>query len=425
MTRLAIALDRSELPNGFDESFLWDGTATDSFKSQYGPDLAKLGPVPALNSDFVRLALTVFATDHSVLRRGGGSNWNARDLFISVPVSNPSLWAGVHGELVEAINFLTGDKWTLEFTQATPVQQNASLVADSSARVVLLSGGADSGTGAAYSAAQLGVTQTHTLVSHASSGAASGPQTLLHNELERMFPGRQSAHHRVFLSRGKKRLDGTNYKVEPSSRSRSFLFLSLGLAVAAQSGSPLWIPENGFASLNPPMGPERLGSLSTRTTQPWFLWRVSEILSSIGAHGHIENPFQLKTKGEMFADLASALGRDEASAYLSKTNSCSHTDQNFQRVPSGTHCGVCFGCIVRRASFKAAGLADQTRYLGDEAEFATYAAKHSVVEAARDFATNALSNATIMTMPLPPTMTTAEAKSLCLRGQAEIRSYLS
>jgi hypothetical protein len=127
----------------------------------------------------------------------------------------------------------------------------------------------------------------------------------------------------------------------------------------------------------------------------------------------------------MFEIIAEIVGSAKASEYLSSTNSCSHTDQNFHGVASGTHCGVCFGCIVRRASFKAADILDTTRYLSNEARFDPYTSKHSVVEAAKDFANSAISNATIMIMPLPPTLTVNQAKDLCERGQAEIRSYFA
>jgi hypothetical protein len=425
MTHLALAVERQHIPEGMDEVFLWDGSATDSFKTALGPTLDSLGPVSPMNADFVRIALAAYSADHTVLRESRGSKWNVRDFTLTVPVSNPDAWAGAGNRLSEAIGFLTGDRWTFEFHQLPDLLENESLVADTSLRTVLVSGGADSACGAIFSASTLSGEQTHSLVSHASSPSIRKPQKQVGEQLESLFPGRQAAHHRIFLGRGHKRLDGTDYPVEPSSRSRSLLFLALGLSVASQSKSPLWIPENGFASLNPPLGPERLGALSTRTTQPWFLWRISEILKAVGAHGIIENPFQLMTKGEMFEIIAEIVGSAKASEYLSSTNSCSHTDQNFHGVASGTHCGVCFGCIVRRASFKAADILDTTRYLSNEARFDPYTSKHSVVEAAKDFANSAISNATIMIMPLPPTLTVNQAKDLCERGQAEIRSYFA
>lgn len=423
MTKLALALDSSGLPTGEDVVFLWDGGATDSFKSQLKPSLESLGPVPVLNADFLRIALAVFVSDRSVRRNSKGQGWS-RELDVSIPVSDPKLWAANTKDLVEIMNYLTGDHWIFRFTKMPAIAVPTSLIADKSERVVLVSGGADSGSGAIYSAHSLAKDGTHTLVSHASSAATRTPQVYLHSELEKLFPGKQAAHHQVFIGR-KKSFNGTNYINEPSSRSRSLLFLALGLSVAAQSGAPLWIPENGFASLNPPLGPERIGSLSTRTTQPWFLWRVSELLQAIGAHGTIVNPFQLMTKGEMFKQVISILGAEQASSYLSSTNSCAHTDQHYQGgVPSGTHCGVCFGCILRRSSFKAAGVKDQTRYLSDEPEFEQYVSKHTIINAAKDFVASEISDATIMAMPLPPTMTAREAKNLCQRGQSEIKDFL-
>jgi hypothetical protein len=127
----------------------------------------------------------------------------------------------------------------------------------------------------------------------------------------------------------------------------------------------------------------------------------------------------------MFTRASGVLGKDGASAFLSTTNSCSHTDQNYQGVPSGTHCGVCFGCIVRRASFKASGLHDQTRYLSAESRYATYTASHSIVEAVRDFVTRGIDDATVLAMPLPPGLLAGGAKELCVRGLNEMESYLA
>lgn len=184
MTRLALVVDKRRIPVDVDEVFLWDGSAEDSFKSLLGPSLELLGPVPNLNGDFVRLALAVYAADHTVLRQGQGSNWNARDLVVTIPVSDPSVWNSAASGLVEALDFLTGDHWKFEFSALTGIADNALLVRDTSARVVLVSGGADSGTGALYSASTLGEKQTHSLVSHASSGAARTPQKVVHEQLE-------------------------------------------------------------------------------------------------------------------------------------------------------------------------------------------------------------------------------------------------
>jgi hypothetical protein len=60
---------------------------------------------------------------------------------------------------------------------------------------------------------------------------------------------------------------------EITLRSRSLLYLALGLTAAAAFGPapPLIVPENGWISLNPPLTLSRLGPYSTRTTHPFPL----------------------------------------------------------------------------------------------------------------------------------------------------------
>ena len=229
------------------------------------------------------------------------------------------------------------------------------------------------------------------------------------------------------LNRISTRLNGTAFPTESSSRSRSLLFLALGLAAAEESGSPLYIPENGFASLNPPLGPERRGALSTHTTHPRFLAELQDVLTKIGAHGLIENPFQSLTKGEMFAHLASLVRADEASAYLSASNSCAHTDARFQGAAPGASCGVCFGCIVRRASFHAGGVTDATEYLATDPanRYADFVQQKSIVEAMRDFVADDPKPYVVMKMSLPANYPPDQALDLCRRGVAELRSFLA
>lgn len=428
MTRIALSLDRAEAGGleGYDEVFLWDGSATDSFKSKLHPSLVSLGSVSGVNADFVRIALAVYAADHSVLRESKGSEWNQRSFELTVPVGEPKRWADNADSLTGLLGFLTGDVWSMTFVQSSLPDAPTVMVEDASLRTVLFSGGADSATGALVSAHALGPGETHNLLSHSSSGATGSSQRLVTAALNGHFGSKNSAHHRIFLSRAEKRLDGTEFSQEPSSRSRSLLFLALGLAVAGQSGGPLWIPENGFASLNPPLGPERVGALSTRTTQPWFLWRVSSLLTDMEGHGWIVNPFEHATKGEMFRRVESILGADGASLYLSTTNSCSHTDQRYLGVPSGTHCGVCFGCIVRRASFQASGVVDKTWYLSSESsqKVMDYVEKKSVMTAMRDFVELGIEEAVIMAMPLPPGYLTRTALELSQRGMSELEDFL-
>ena len=92
---------------------------------------------------------------------------------------------------------------------------------------------------------------------------------------------------------------------ELSMRSRSLLYLALGLAAAAGFGgaTPLIIPENGWISLNPPLTANRLGSCSTRTTHPYFLEQLTGLWRAAGVENPLVNPYQDCTKGELVKQL--------------------------------------------------------------------------------------------------------------------------
>jgi hypothetical protein len=129
----------------------------------------------------------------------------------------------------------------------------------------------------------------------------------------------------------------------------------------------IYIPENGFISINLPLVPTRQGSLSTRTTHPYFLSELNSVFSRIHMNQKICNPFLYWTKGEMLKHFSNhAILR----SYAHITVSCGKRGRRMKWVngkptgwhPESTHCGKCVPCIIRRASFHAAGLADNTVY---------------------------------------------------------------
>ena len=113
--------------------------------------------------------------------------------------------------------------------------------------------------------------------------------------------------------------------------------------------------ENGFISINPPLTGTRLGSLSTRTTHPVFLGLVQRLLDAAGLRVRVENPYQLKTKGEMLRECEN---KTLLRAHASETTSCGRFKQF-----GYTHCGRCVPCLVRRAAFRASGMTDKTKYV--------------------------------------------------------------
>lgn len=433
MSRCLLAIseqyaDTALTAGSFDEVFLWSRSAKSTFTGSLSPYLEHLGPINTRNVDLVRIALGILAADRSVLREGGGSSWNTREFELTVQVHDPAAWDVVADDLATLVGFLSGDRWTFVFAQAPDDIIEPLPIAEATyQRSVLLSGGADSAAGALLSALQLENNSSQALISQYSSTALSPIQQALVKVIEGQAPKVAQIHHQFRLNRGSKRLDGTAYRDESSTRSRSLLFLSLGLAVAEQANTPLWIAENGFASLNPPLGADRRGALSTHTTHPRFLRDLQTLVTRVGGHGKIENPFEGMTKGEMFAQVALKIGTDAASSYLSTTNSCSHTDARYSGAPPGSSCGVCFGCLVRRAAFTAAGVMDRTTYLCDDpgGKFVAFVQQKSIVEPIRDFAMRGIQQRDIMAMSLPADYAPADALDLCQRGVAEMRSFLA
>ena len=258
-------------------TFYWPTGASGSFVSTCGPLLGDLGPVAAPNIDFVRVAAAVFAADRSTPRQGGGSDWNRRDIRLTVPVCAPDRWHSVSEELESLLGLLTGDTWGVCFAASPTLEEQVASFVPGAERVVLLSGGADSAIGALRSRREVGQ-GGHILVSHVGATSIAPTQRRVASAVGELAPGVSQEHLQIRFSRKTRQANGAPFPNEPSSRSRSLLFLAFGLAVASRDGLPLWIPENGFTSLNPPLGPERRGSLSTRTTHPAFLEGLATIL---------------------------------------------------------------------------------------------------------------------------------------------------
>jgi hypothetical protein len=223
---------------------------------------------------------------------------------------------------------------------------------------------------------------------------------------------------------------GLAFGEEPSSRSRSLLFVAFGLAVASVADSPLLISENGFTSINPPMGGERRGALSTRTTHPWYLWRLRQILERAGAHAEIETPFAFDTKSEMFKHVVGLVGPEQASTVLSISHSCARGDLRFAAVTGVIHCGVCFGCLVRRAAFKASNIEDRTGYVIEDLSTPIGAAGGWYTEKrARDlqavrYGARRGVDAAEVTRTLPPTVDPNRAIQVATRGLAELAALV-
>lgn len=389
-----------------------------SFDVNFGPRCEDLGPRSEAHADLIRLATLVFLVDRTAPRP---RTW-VRELELTVPVSNDDLWNSNAAALEDLLAFLSGDDWRLVFERRRMPRAGPDPEIESDAAVCLLSGGADSLAGAILFAQREG---QPALVSHSDFNIVSGAQNRLIHALRALW-GQPLDYQRLRLGRIEHQLGtGDEFPKEGSSRSRSFLFIALGLAAAAGRGGRLIMPENGFASLNVPFSGERRGALSTRTTHPGFLLGLEEVLNAMGVAASIENPIATLSKGQVFTAVAGVLGDDDASKLLSKTYSCAKPVAFRRGLPPGTHCGLCYGCLVRRAAFAASGVRDRTAYIDRELTGARRVAYLtptvlSTYNATRSAIAAGVSEADIVTLGLPDSVAVSDAVALARLGLSEL-----
>lgn len=296
--------------------------------------------------DFLSLALAVVGADLCVHRAESPDGWT-RQIDLTVAVGEPDVWNSQARQIEAALRFISTDIWTIQFVggghRPEPPDELFRPVEDS---VCLLSGGMDSLIGAIDLASS---GRQPLAVSNTVRGDGDNQQRFA----ERAGLAHLALNHNASPPSGWSR--------EPSQRARSLIFMAFGVLAATslqayQDGAqvPLFICENGFIALNPPLTGTRLGSLSTRTAHPEFLYGVQSLLDAAGLRVRLSNPYQHKTKGEMARECANqSLLRDLAASSVS----CGR-----YRVFGYKQCGRCVPCQVRRAAYLAWGQTDPTDY---------------------------------------------------------------
>ena len=320
-------------------------------------NLYKLGVYPSeIGVDVLVLAAMVHAADTRISRVQTSQDAWTRELGIGVPVSDPERWNAARPLIERMLRFLTGDHWAVTFRSRPeglpdfvrrPIEGLQDHGFD---RVALFSGGLDSLIGAID---RLEEGAFPLFVSHGGEGAVSAPQRDLFKELAASYSDGEHEPRRIRIGMAFNDEIARGIRREDTTRGRSFLFIAL----AAMAGSGLGrrfeleVPENGLIALNVPLDPVRLGSLSTRTTHPYYLHRWNELLTTVGIDGAIVNRYYNKTKGEMMDGcLNPNLLRKVAGASLS----CAHPSAGrWDKSATGrlSHCGHCVPCIIRQAAF--------------------------------------------------------------------------
>lgn len=375
--------------------------------------------------DFVYASMAAYLADLCIPRSAAADRWS-RELVLYLPVYSLARRRSASKEFTESLEFLTGDKWTLSLRgrgEEAPTRSCAE-GSDLPDTVCLLSGGLDSLIGAID---LLASGRPIAFVSHHGGGLTPKFQNETLDALGRRFSD-QVDENIFYIVPPKLDDDGEN-----TMRSRSILFIALGIAVASALGDdvPLVVPENGLISLNAPLTGSRVGSSSTRTTHPHFIEGVRLTLRELGITNPIELPYRHKTKGEMLSGVAD---RDALKALLAQTMSCSHSEASrWAGATPGTHCGYCLPCLIRRAAVLAAGLSDADAdyvedvtasglALGGQRGRDLRAVKMALMRDQARPSSDALFHV-LESGPLPPAEVEDYA-AIYLRGMAELRALL-
>ena len=301
--------------------------------------------------DLLDLAVAVYVADEMHPRESGQDGWSRRFEFL-VPVRHPTAWEGAEEHLSQALGILSGDDFTFRWCSRRAlgaIGNHRTRLPKKFDTVCLFSGGVDSLLGAV---GLLEEGRRVLLVGHQAGGATASAQTALAEGLRNRYPGRVS----LVQCRAARRLsDAVSFplpeKCEDTHRTRSFLFLSLAVAVARAAGiEDVFIAENGLIALNPPLQVSRLGTATTRTAHPRYLIQLHSFFESLGVfEGTVRNPFLYQSKTEMVRDAASALY-----PLLARSVSCTRPTR-YQNM-GVRHCGYCVPCIYRRAAFLEASI---------------------------------------------------------------------
>lgn len=300
--------------------------------------------------DLLSIAMSVMVADAAGLRSGSPDGWT-REFELEIAVTEPAFWNGAAPLIADALAFLTTDKWRLRFIPGGALApEPAQVVRPPQESVALLSGGLDSLIGAI-------------------DLAAAGTFPLVISKIVRGDAKKQEKFART-IGAGLRHLQLNDNAVVPapkdtSQRARSIIFLAFGVLVAtalapyqADATVTLYVCENGFIAINPPLTGSRVGSLSTRTAHPQFLALFQDLLNAAGIRATLRTPYANKTKGEMLKECAN---QPLLRALASYSTSCGR----FQKF-NYTHCGRCVPCQVRRAAFLTWGQPDQTDYVFEE-----------------------------------------------------------
>lgn len=313
-------------------------------------------PLSAVETDWVNLAIAIYAADRFASRRPGrsaGQTFWRRSINLCVSVVDPVLWEDAKPLILSALSFLTDDKWTLRFSERSlrlGEEQQHHLFPNSQERppwVCLFSGGLDSLAG--FKRLSTLSNSNGVLVSGCTHERLRLGQSSI---IDQIRSNQDMAFDWLPIYYGFPKIKN-NGGMESSQRSRGWVHVALGLAAAlAANQDTLDVCENGIGAFNLPTELSQTGSHTSRAMHPVFLRRIALAASKVFERNlKVRQTAVFETKGELLTDTLEPSESDLAA----KTFSC-EIFPNYHAKES--QCGICPSCLVRRASLHAAGIKD-------------------------------------------------------------------
>lgn len=411
MTAFELLPEGGTQRNAGAEPFVWPTGhgANTTFISDWGAWLGALGRLPPAAIDFVRVAAGAYVADRRASRGVGFS----RTIDLHVQLVDSVRWTHLVDSVADLLFWLTGDIWRLELSDDGLARPAPGDPLHQVSTVALLSGGLDSFCGAVIAGPA-----DRVFLGHWDSPTIKGAQNAVGAWLSEALDGE--------ISYAQIKLTQSEKKKEPSSRSRSLLFLALASAYATACGAQtVEVPENGYTSLNPGLGPERGGALTTRSTHPLTMALANDLLARLGLPVRIADPYAPLTKGELLRTAAD-VGTDGFVDGCARTLSCGKLDGGmYVGGNANHHCGLCYPCLVRRAAFAASGVDDRTVYLSDTLTGAALAKlrrnRAPDLMAVQRATSASFDDATLIAAgPFPDAFDLDAAADLCERGLSEL-----
>jgi 7-cyano-7-deazaguanine synthase in queuosine biosynthesis len=291
--------------------------------------------------DAMLLAAAIEFADRLVKRPS--RSW-ARRIALRIPVHDPARWSNpaTAGALHEALGFLTGDFWTIEFAKRSksvpaPLQDCLPYPVPTEA-VIAYSDGMDSKAVAGIASKTLGDKLVRVRVGPKASG-----KPMVDGKLQPF--ARVPYKFKIQIPNG-----------DTSVRSRGFKFaLISGLGAYLAGAGEIIIPESGQGAIGPALVTVSHAYPDYRN-HPLFTTRMARFLGALlGKPVQFVFPRLWHTKGETLREFASLPEGDS----WRKTKSCWRNSQWSALNGELLQCGVCAACMLRRMSVHAAGLTEE------------------------------------------------------------------